>query len=165
MLYDEKSMTAPRRFLVDVEETIRVVHEQEDTDGDFQISITDAGPKTMSLGTATRNEFKTFDIQVHGMLAFLLNTNIRKLGGAWYAQVELTIGQQTDRYLQFHSRHYIVFQLFEKIIIWTQNCRGLGMRYKPLSGSCNYFRKWPFGLRLAEVWAWGTNHCPEAVTI
>ena len=37
---------------------------QEDTDGDFQISVTDAGPKILSLGTATSNGFKTFDIRV-----------------------------------------------------------------------------------------------------
>lgn len=64
MSHDEKSITAPRRFLIDVEETIRVVLEQEDTDGDFQISITDAGPKLMALGTATSNGFKSFDIRV-----------------------------------------------------------------------------------------------------
>ena len=64
MSHDEKSRSAPRRFLIDVEETIRVVLEQEDTDGDFQISITDAGPKILSLGTATSNGFKTFDIRV-----------------------------------------------------------------------------------------------------
>src|SRR4051794_2697609 len=51
--HDEQAVTVPRRFLIDVEETIRVVLEQEDTDGDFQISVTDAGPKMMSLGTAT----------------------------------------------------------------------------------------------------------------
>jgi alpha,alpha-trehalase len=63
MSHDEKS-TAPRRFLIDVEETIRVVLEQEDTDGDFQICITDDGPKSMALGTATSNGFKSFDIRV-----------------------------------------------------------------------------------------------------
>ncbi|KAF8340465.1 glycoside hydrolase family 37 protein [Cantharellus anzutake] len=62
----------PRRFLVDVEETIRIVLEQEDTDGDFQISITDSGPKIMSLGTATSNGFKTFDIRGTYMLSNLL---------------------------------------------------------------------------------------------
>ena len=61
--HDEKP-SAPRRFLIDVEETIRVILEQEDTDGDFQISVTDAGPKLMPLGTATSNGFKTFDIRV-----------------------------------------------------------------------------------------------------
>ncbi|TCD63209.1 alpha,alpha-trehalase nth1 [Steccherinum ochraceum] len=71
MSHDEKSMT-PRRFLIDVEETIRVVLEQEDTDGDFQISVTDAGPKLMALGTATSNGFKTFDIRGTYMLSNLL---------------------------------------------------------------------------------------------
>ncbi|KIK10222.1 glycoside hydrolase family 37 protein [Laccaria amethystina LaAM-08-1] len=72
MSHDEKSVTAPRRFLIDVEETIRVVLEQEDTDGDFQISVTDAGPKMMALGTATSNGFKTFDIRGTYMLSNLL---------------------------------------------------------------------------------------------
>ncbi|EKM78638.1 hypothetical protein AGABI1DRAFT_107154 [Agaricus bisporus var. burnettii JB137-S8] len=73
MSHDEKSVTAPpRRFLIDVEETIRVVLEQEDTDGDFQISVTDAGPKTMALGTATSNGFKAFDIRGTYMLSNLL---------------------------------------------------------------------------------------------
>lgn len=70
--HDEKSTTAPRRFLIDVDETIRLVLEQEDTDGDFQISITDSGPKVMSLGTATSNGFKTFDIRGTYMLSNLL---------------------------------------------------------------------------------------------
>lgn len=67
MSHDEKNVSVPRRFLIDVEETIRVVLEQEDTDGDFQISVTDAGPKMMALGTATSNGFKTFDIRVCGL--------------------------------------------------------------------------------------------------
>ncbi|OCH93072.1 glycoside hydrolase family 37 protein [Obba rivulosa] len=72
MSHDEQSLTAPRRYLIDVEETIRVVLEQEDTDGDFQISVTDAGPKLMPLGTATSNGFKTFDIRGTYMLSNLL---------------------------------------------------------------------------------------------
>ncbi|KAH9963100.1 alpha,alpha-trehalase-neutral trehalase [Lactifluus volemus] len=72
MSHDEKSRSAPRRFLIDVEETIRLVLEQEDTDGDFQISVTDAGPKILSLGTATSNGFKTFDIRGTYMLSNLL---------------------------------------------------------------------------------------------
>lgn len=64
MSHDEKSSAGPRRFLIDVDETIRLVLEQEDTDGDFQISITDSGPKVMSLGTATSNGFKSFDVRV-----------------------------------------------------------------------------------------------------
>ncbi|KAL1740011.1 glycoside hydrolase family 37 protein [Schizophyllum fasciatum] len=69
--HDEKP-TAPRRFLIDVEETIRVILEQEDTDGDFQISVTDAGPKLVPLGTATSNGFKSFDIRGTYMLSNLL---------------------------------------------------------------------------------------------
>ena len=76
MSHDEKSQSAPRRYLIDVEETIRLVLEQEDTDGDFQISITDAGPKILSLGTATSNGFKTFDIRVRSiMIPSLLPTD------------------------------------------------------------------------------------------
>jgi alpha,alpha-trehalase len=67
MSHDEMSRSAPRRFLIDVEEMIRLVLEQEDTDGDFRISITDAGPKIVSLGTATSNGFKTFDIRVRSI--------------------------------------------------------------------------------------------------
>lgn len=64
--------SGPRRFLVDVEETIRLVLEQEDTDGDFQISVVDTGPKFLPLGTATSNGFKTFDIRGTYMLSNLL---------------------------------------------------------------------------------------------
>lgn len=35
--HDEQSIRAPRRFLIDVEETLRLVLEQEDTDRDFQV--------------------------------------------------------------------------------------------------------------------------------
>ncbi|KAF5353623.1 hypothetical protein D9757_012457 [Collybiopsis confluens] len=46
--------------------------EQEDADGDFQISVTDAGPKVMALGTATSSGFKMFDIRGTYMLSNLL---------------------------------------------------------------------------------------------
>ena len=45
---DEKS-SMHRRFLIDVEETMHVRLEQEDTDGGFQISATNASPKTNAL--------------------------------------------------------------------------------------------------------------------
>ncbi|CAD6890322.1 unnamed protein product [Tilletia controversa] len=61
-----------RRFIVDVEETMRLVLEQEDTDGNFQISITDSGPKVVSLGTATSNGYKGVDIRGTYMLSNLL---------------------------------------------------------------------------------------------
>lgn len=53
--------------MIDVDETLRVILEQEDTDRDFQICITDAGPKLLSLGTATSNGFKSYDIRVSGL--------------------------------------------------------------------------------------------------
>lgn len=63
---------APRRFIVDVEDTMRMILEQEDTDGNFQISITDSGPKVFNLGTATSNGYKGFDIRGTYMLSNLL---------------------------------------------------------------------------------------------
>ncbi|KAJ9114018.1 hypothetical protein QFC22_005838 [Naganishia vaughanmartiniae] len=70
--HDEQSVRAPRRFLIDVEETLRIVLEQEDTNGDFQISMVDAGPKLMSLGTASSNAYKSHDIRGTYMLSNLL---------------------------------------------------------------------------------------------
>ncbi|CAO1618219.1 unnamed protein product [Sympodiomycopsis kandeliae] len=63
---------SPRRFIVDVQETMRLVLEQEDTDGNFQISVTDSGPKVLSLGTATSNGYKGVEIRGHYMLSNLL---------------------------------------------------------------------------------------------
>lgn len=68
---DEVTPSAPRRFLVDVEETLRLVLEQEDTDANFQISIYDSGPKLLALGTASSNAHKTFDIRVRPHFTFL----------------------------------------------------------------------------------------------
>lgn len=59
---DEASFK-PRKFLIDVEETMRIVLEQEDTDGNFQISVTDSGPKVLALGTVTSNAYRTFDVR------------------------------------------------------------------------------------------------------
>lgn len=50
--------------MVDVDETMRLVLEQEDTDNNFQISVFDSGPKLLALGTASSNAHKTFDIRV-----------------------------------------------------------------------------------------------------
>ncbi|WVQ70013.1 uncharacterized protein L199_008237 [Kwoniella botswanensis] len=61
--HDETTASAPRRFLIDVEETMRIV---------FQISIYDSGPKLLSLGTASSNAHKTFDIRGTYMLSNLL---------------------------------------------------------------------------------------------
>ncbi|CAO3692239.1 hypothetical protein G6F70_000398 [Rhizopus microsporus] len=68
--HDEKNKS--RRFLIDVEETQRKILEQEDTDGDFQITINDLGPKTMSLGTADSGGYRKIDIRGTYMLSNLL---------------------------------------------------------------------------------------------
>ncbi|TIC20916.1 trehalase-domain-containing protein [Wallemia mellicola] len=69
--HDEPSKI-PRRFLVNVDDTLAVVLEQEDTDRNAQISITDAGPKLFSLGTASSNGYNAFDIRGNYMLSNLL---------------------------------------------------------------------------------------------
>ncbi|KAF4633057.1 hypothetical protein G7Y89_g5068 [Cudoniella acicularis] len=69
--HDEISML-PRKFLVSVESTLAHLAAQEDTDGNWQITIEDTGPKVLSLGTAASNGFKTFDIRGTYMLSNLL---------------------------------------------------------------------------------------------
>ena len=51
---------------------MRLVLEQEDTDGNFQINVTDGGPKVLQLGTADSNGYKGFDIRGTYMLSNLL---------------------------------------------------------------------------------------------
>ncbi|GAA5811791.1 hypothetical protein MFLAVUS_005234 [Mucor flavus] len=68
--YEEKGKH--RRFLIDVESTLTHILEQEDTDGDFQITINDLGPKTLSLGTADSGGYKRFQIRGNYMLSNLL---------------------------------------------------------------------------------------------
>lgn len=43
---------------------MRIVLEQEDTDGNFQIAVTDSGPKVLALGTTASNGYRTFDVSV-----------------------------------------------------------------------------------------------------
>ncbi|SGY16567.1 BQ5605_C012g06911 [Microbotryum silenes-dioicae] len=69
--HDETS-AKPRKFLVDVEETIKLVLEQEDTDGNFQIAATDKGPKVFTLGTASSNGYNSCEIRGTYMLSNLL---------------------------------------------------------------------------------------------
>lgn len=68
---DDKA-SKPRRFLIDVEETQRLILEQEDTDGDFQITVNDIGPKVITLGTANSAGFNKYDIRGTYMLSNLL---------------------------------------------------------------------------------------------
>ncbi|KAI8604051.1 neutral trehalase [Dissophora ornata] len=69
--HDDKACK-PRRFLIDVEETQRLILEQEDTDGDFQITVNDIGPKVITLGTADSAGFNKYDIRGTYMLSNLL---------------------------------------------------------------------------------------------
>ncbi|KAI8139950.1 trehalase-domain-containing protein [Fennellomyces sp. T-0311] len=68
--HDDKNKA--RKFLIDVEETQRVILEQEDTDGDYQITINDLGPKTFQLGTADSGGYRKIDIRGTYMLSNLL---------------------------------------------------------------------------------------------
>ncbi|KAL1921323.1 uncharacterized protein VTP21DRAFT_11039 [Calcarisporiella thermophila] len=68
--HDDKNK--PRKFLIDVEETKRIILEQEDTDGDFQITIHDAGPKTLPVGTADSGGYRKYEIRGTYMLSNLL---------------------------------------------------------------------------------------------
>ncbi|KAG0296470.1 alpha,alpha-trehalase nth1 [Linnemannia gamsii] len=69
--HDDKAIK-PLRFLIDVEETQRLILEQEDTDGDFQITVNDIGPKVITLGTADSAGFNKYDIRGTYMLSNLL---------------------------------------------------------------------------------------------
>lgn len=65
-------VSKPRKFLIDVEDTQRQLVDQEDTNGDFQITVDDVGPKVIKVGTADSNGFLKFDIRGTYMLSNLL---------------------------------------------------------------------------------------------
>ncbi|KAL7753878.1 alpha,alpha-trehalase nth1 [Sorochytrium milnesiophthora] len=69
--HDEKTHHT-RFFLIDVNETERRILEQEDTDGDFQITVKDMGPKSMKLGSAASHGFHKYDIRGTYVLSNLL---------------------------------------------------------------------------------------------
>ncbi|ORZ41286.1 trehalase-domain-containing protein [Catenaria anguillulae PL171] len=59
-------------FLIDVLETEQVILTQEDTDGDFQITVKDMGPKAMALGSAASLGFRKYDVRGTYVLSNLL---------------------------------------------------------------------------------------------
>ncbi|KAJ1971670.1 alpha,alpha-trehalase nth1, partial [Dimargaris xerosporica] len=69
--HDAKA-SKPRRFLIDVDETERIILAQEDTDGDFQITVNDVGPKVLKVGTANSGGYHKYDIRGTYMLSNLL---------------------------------------------------------------------------------------------
>lgn len=69
--HDEASLV-PRRFLIDVDETLQTLLEREDTDKNMQITIEDAGPKVLPIGTAASSGYNKFDVRGTYMLSNLL---------------------------------------------------------------------------------------------
>ena len=61
-LQDDTS-SEPRRFLIPVDATLKNLLSREDTDQNVQITIDDAGPKVLSLGTESSHGLKHFDIR------------------------------------------------------------------------------------------------------
>lgn len=55
--------TKSRQFIVDVERTKKHILEQEDTDGDHQITVQDMGPKVMKLGSLESGGHTKYDIR------------------------------------------------------------------------------------------------------
>lgn len=58
--------------MIDVKETQRILVEQEDTDGDFQITVNDLGPKSFAVGTADSGGYRKIEIRGTYMLSNLL---------------------------------------------------------------------------------------------
>ncbi|ODA83383.1 hypothetical protein RJ55_01897 [Drechmeria coniospora] len=70
--HDEKGTSDGRRFLIDVDATLQSLQDQEDTDGNMQITIEDNGPKVLSLRTAASAGHNRFDVRGTYMLSNLL---------------------------------------------------------------------------------------------
>ncbi|KAI1333712.1 glycoside hydrolase family 37 protein [Xylariaceae sp. FL0016] len=70
--HDESSRPHSRQFMIDVDHTLESLAAQEDTDGNMQITIEDAGPKVISLRTAASGGHNRFDIRGTYMLSNLL---------------------------------------------------------------------------------------------
>lgn len=59
----DDTSSEPRRFLIPVDATLKNLLLREDTDQNVQITIDDAGPKVLSLGTESSHGLKHFDIR------------------------------------------------------------------------------------------------------
>ncbi|KAJ1569490.1 alpha,alpha-trehalase nth1, partial [Nowakowskiella sp. JEL0078] len=84
----DETLIKSRKFLIEVEVTIRESHSLlqlqielnftgmilalEDTDGDFQITVHDSGPKQISLGSANSQGFRKYDIRGTYIISNLL---------------------------------------------------------------------------------------------
>lgn len=63
---------APRKFYINVDETLAELLAREDTDHNHQITIEDSGPKVIPLGTAASGGFRKIEIRGTYMLSNLL---------------------------------------------------------------------------------------------
>ncbi|KAI9099685.1 trehalase-domain-containing protein [Phlyctochytrium arcticum] len=70
--HDEKVVAKARKFLIDVKETQRMILAQEETDGDFQITVQDTGPETFQLDTANASGYRKYEIRGTYILSNLL---------------------------------------------------------------------------------------------
>lgn len=61
-----------QELLVNVDETLRDLHEHEDIDGDQQITIDDHGPKHIALGTLASAGYHSVDVRGNYMISNLL---------------------------------------------------------------------------------------------
>ncbi|KAJ6103199.1 alphaalpha-trehalase nth1 [Penicillium sp. IBT 16267x] len=62
----------PRKFLIDVDQTLHSLLQREDTDNNMQITIEDLGAKVFSVGTAASSGYNKFDLRGTYMLSNLL---------------------------------------------------------------------------------------------
>ncbi|KAF2186150.1 glycoside hydrolase family 37 protein [Zopfia rhizophila CBS 207.26] len=69
--HDEVSLQ-PRKFLIQVDQTLKTLLSREDTDDNCQITIEDQGPKVLSVGTLASNAHNKFDVRGTYMLSNLL---------------------------------------------------------------------------------------------
>ncbi|KAF2475321.1 neutral trehalase [Lindgomyces ingoldianus] len=69
--HDEVSLQ-PRKFLIQVEPTLKTLLAREDTDDNCQITIDDHGPKVLSVGTLASRGHNKFDVRGTYMLSNLL---------------------------------------------------------------------------------------------
>ncbi len=70
--HDESTLSGGKKFLINVKDTQERLLSQEDTDGDFQITIHDQGPKSFSLGSANSDGYRKHEISGVYMISNLL---------------------------------------------------------------------------------------------
>ena len=72
LLHIDETPAQPRKFLIDVDATLKALLEREDTDKNMQITIEDVGPKVFHVRTAGSSGYHTFDLRGTYTLSNLL---------------------------------------------------------------------------------------------